>query len=337
VLEGTVPMKLRAGPLTLVLAVALLATPLPGAAQQAAKVYRLGYLSSNPPETFRIDVFRRALHDLGWVEGRNLVIDYRSADGKFDRLPALAAELVRLKADVIVAVPTVSALAAQRATREIPIVFTHVSDPIGIGLVQSLARPAANVTGLTHLNTSLNPKRLEILRQALPTEAHIAAVWQPGGLGEHTERHMLKETDAAAVALGVRLQLVEARGAGDLDAAFATAVRARPGALFVLPGPVFLSNARRVVDLVAERRLPAMYFAREFAEVGGLMSYGADMSDILRGAASYVDRLLKGARPADLPVEQGSKFELVINLKAARALGFTIPSALLLRADQVIE
>jgi putative ABC transport system substrate-binding protein len=315
----------------------ILAAPLAVEAQQARKVWRIGYLSSNPPETFRVHVFRQALHDLGWVEGRNLQVDYRSADGKFDRLPALAAELVRLKSDVIVAVPTISALAAQRTTREIPIVFTHVSDPIGSGLVQSLARPEANVTGLTHLNTSLNPKRLQILRHAAPKETHIAAVWQPGGLGEHTDRLMLKELDAAAGALGVQLQLVEARGSGDLDVAFATAAGARPGVLFVLPGPLFLSNARRVVELVARHRLPAMYFAREFAEVGGLMSYGADMTDILRGAASYVDRLLKGARPGDLPVEQGSKFELVINLKTAKALGLTIPPSLLLRADQVIE
>jgi putative ABC transport system substrate-binding protein len=333
-------MKLRAVALALFelnLLAALAILVAPAEAQDAAKMRRIGYLSSHTPETFRVGVFRQALHDLGWVESRNLLIEYRSADGRFDRLSALAAELVRLKADVIVAVPTVSALAAQRTTREIPIVFTHVSDPIASGLVQSLARPEANVTGLTHLNTSLNPKRLEILRDAAPNETHIAAVWQPGGLGENTERLMLKETSAAAGALGVRLQLIEVRGPGELDAAFGTAVRARPGALFVLPAPVFLSNARRVVELVAKSRLPAMYFAREFAENGGLMSYGADMTEILRGAASYVDKLLRGARPADLPVEQGSKFELVINLKTAKALGLTIPPSLLLRADQVIE
>jgi putative ABC transport system substrate-binding protein len=321
----------------MLLALGLLATPLSGGAQQAAKVYRLGYLSSHPPETFRVAVLRQALHELGWVEGRNLVIDYRAADGEINRLPALATELARLKPDVIVAVPTVSALAAQRTTQEIPIVFTHVSDPVGSGLVQSLARPGANVTGVTHLNTSLNPKRLEILWHAVPKGTHIAAIWQPGGLGEHTERLMRKQTDAAAGALGVRLQFVEARGLGDLDTALATAVRGRPGGLFVLPGPVFLNSPRRVVELVAKSRLPAMYFAREFAEVGGLMSYGADMSEVLRRAASYVDRLLKGARPADLPVEQSSTFELVINLKTAKALDLTIPPSLLLRADQVIE
>jgi putative tryptophan/tyrosine transport system substrate-binding protein len=314
-----------------------LAAPLSVEAQEAGKVYRLGYLSSHPAETFRVDVLRQALHELGWVEGRNLVVDYRSADGKINRLPDLAAELIRFKPDVMVAVPTVSALAAQRTTQEIPIVFTHVSDPVGSGLVQSLARPAGNVTGLTHLNTSLNPKRLEVLWHAVPKGAHIAAIWQPGGLGEHTERLMLKQTDAATGALSVGLRFVEVRGPGDLEAAFATAVRGRPGALFVLPGPFFLNYRRRVVELVAKSRLPAMYFAREFVEVGGLMSYGADMTEILRRAASYVDRLLKGARPADLPVEQGSKFELVISLKTAKALGLTIPTSLLVRADQVIE
>jgi putative ABC transport system substrate-binding protein len=317
---------------------AILAAPLAARAQEAGKVYRLGYLSSHPAETFRVDVLRQALKDLGWVEGRNLVVDYRSADGKINRLSDLAADLLRLKPNVIVAVPTVSALAAQRTTQEIPIVFTHVSDPVGSGLVRSLARPAGNVTGLTHLNTSLNPKRLEVLWHVVPKGAHIAAIWQPGGLGEQTERLMLKQTDAAAGALSVGgLRFVEARGPGDLEAAFATAVRGHPGALFVLPGPVFLNNPRRVVELVAKSRLPAMYFAREFVEVGGLMSYGADMTEILRRAASYVDRLLKGARPADLPVEQGSKFELVINLKTAKALGLTIPPSLLARADQVIE
>ena len=230
-----------------------------------------------------------------------------------------------------------SALTAQSATSNIPIVFTHVSDPIGTGLVRTFARPTANLTGLTHLNASLNPKRLEILRQALPKEADITGVWQRGGLGEHTERVMLAETNAAAATLGFRLRLLEVRSAGELDAAFATAVRERPGALFVLPGPVFRSNAQRVVELVARAALPAVYFGREFPEVGGLMSYGADLADTMRAAASYIDRLLKGARPADLPVEQGSKFELVINLKTAKALGLTIPPSLLVRADQLIE
>jgi putative ABC transport system substrate-binding protein len=315
--------------------VAAVATTL--TAQAQVKVYSVGYLSSNSPETFQVDVFRQALHDLGWIEGRNLVIHYRSADGRFNRLPELAVELISLKPAVIVAVPTVAALAAKHATRSIPIVFTHVSDPVGSGLVQSLARPAANVTGLTHLNASLNPKRLEILRNGVSKATHIAGIWQPGGLGEHTDRLMLKETRAAAETLGMRLRLVEARDPGDLDAAFVTATRERADALMVLPGPLFLSNRQRVVELAAKTQLPAVYFAREFAEVGGLMSYGADMTAIVRGAASYVDRLLKGLRPGDLPVEQGSKFELVINLKTAKALGLTIPPSLLARADHIIE
>jgi putative ABC transport system substrate-binding protein len=314
-----------------------LAAPLASEAQQPGKVYRIGYLSSNPPETFRVHVFRQALRESGWVEGRNLLVDYRSADGKLDRLPSLAAELVGLNVDVIVAVPTVSALAAKRATPKIPIVFTHVSDPVGAGLVISLARPGGNVTGLTHLNASLNPKRLEILKETAPQAAHVAAVWHPGGLGERTERTMLRETEAAARALGLSLQLLEARGPADLDSVFAAAARGRSAAVIVLPAPVFLSEAGHVVDLVAKSRLPAIYFAREFAEAGGLIAYGADMADILRGAASYVDKILRGTEPANLPVEQGSKFELLINLKTAKALGLTIPPSLLLRADQVIE
>jgi putative tryptophan/tyrosine transport system substrate-binding protein len=315
----------------------LVAAGLAAEAQQVGKVYRLGYLSSHSPETFRIHVFKQALHDSGWVEGKNIVIDYRSADGKLDRLPALAADLVGLNVDVIVAVPTVSALAAKRATSKIPVVFTHVSDPVGTGLVTSLARPGGNITGFTHLNASLNPKRLEILKEAAPQATRLAALWQPGGLGERTERVMLTETEAAARALGLSLQLLEARGSQDLDRVFAAMAKDRAAALIVLPGPVLLTEHRRVVELAAKIRQPAMYFAREFAEAGGLMAYGANMADILRGAASYVDKILKGTEPANLPVVQGSKFELVINLKAANAVGLTIPASLLARADEILQ
>ena len=316
---------------------AVMAAPLAADAQPADKLYRIGYLTSNPPETFGVHVFRQALRESGWMEGRNIIVEYRSADGKLDRLPSLAAELVRLNVDVIVAVPTVSALAAKRATPKIPIVFTHVSDPIGAGLVTSLARPGGNVTGLTHLNASLNPKRLAILRETAPQAAQVAAVWHPGGLGQRTERTMLEEIETAARALGMSLRLLEARGPAELDSVFAAVVRSRSDAVIVLPGPVFLSEPGHVVGLVAKSRLPAIYFAREFAEAGGLMAYGADMADILRSAAIYVDKILRGIDPANLPVEQGSKFELVINLKTAKALGLTIPLSLLVRADQVIE
>jgi putative tryptophan/tyrosine transport system substrate-binding protein len=314
-----------------------LAAPLAAEAQQVGKVARIGYLSSHAPETFRVEVLRQALNELGWVEGRNLVIDYRSASGKFDHLPHLAAELVGLKVDVVVAAATVPALAAKRATQTIPIVFTHVSDPVGSGLVVSLARPGANITGFTHVNAALSPKRLEILKQTVPSVTDFAALWHPGGLGELTERTMLKETEDAARALGVHLQLIQARGPADLDRAVAAVPRERAGALIVLPSPIFLNEPGRIVDLVTRTRVPAVWWAREFAEAGGLMAYGADMVDIVRGAARHVDKILKGAKPADLPVEQGSRFELVINLKTAKALGLTIPQSLLLRADQVIE
>ncbi|MBI3007479.1 MAG: ABC transporter substrate-binding protein [candidate division NC10 bacterium] len=332
-------MKFRTAGLIVALALVLVlfTAPVAAEAQQASKVARIGYLSSHSPERFRVEAFRQALHEFGWVEGGNLIIDYRSADGKFDRLPDLAAELVGLKVDVIVAVATVPALAAKRATQTIPIVFTHVSDPVGSGLVPSLARPGNNITGFTHINAALSPKRLEILKQAVPKVTHVAALWHPGGLGEHTERTMLRETEDAARALGVHLQFIEARGPHDFDRAFAAVTRERAGALSVLPSPIFLNEPRRIVDFVARTRVPAVYFAREFAEAGGLMAYGADMADIVRGAARYVDKILKGAKPADLPVEQGSKFELVINLKTAKALGLTIPQSILLRADDVIQ
>ena len=228
--------------MALAVALVLFALPLAGEAQQAGKLSRIGYLSSHSPETFRIEAFRQALHEFGLVEGRNLIIDYRSADGRFDRLPEVAAELVRLKVDVIVAVPTVSALAAKRATQTIPIVFTHVSDPIGSGLVPTLARPGGNVTGFTHVNVGLSPKRLEFLKEAIPNVARVVALWHPGGLGERTEKILLEETEAAARTLGIQLQFLEVRGPSDFDRAFGTVTRQGAGALTVLPGPLLLSE-----------------------------------------------------------------------------------------------
>jgi putative tryptophan/tyrosine transport system substrate-binding protein len=212
-----------------------------------------------------------------------------------------------------------------------------VSDPVGSGLVPTLARPGGNVTGFTHVNVGLSPKRLEFLKETIPNAGRVVALWHPGGLGERTENILLRETEAAARTLGIQVQFLEVRGSGDFDRAFGTVAKGGAGALIVLPGPLLLNERQRVVDLVAKNRLPAVYFAREFAAAGGLMSYGADMAPILRGAASYVDKILKGTKPADLPVEQGSKFELVINLKTAKALGLTIPQSILLRADQIIE
>ena len=322
----------------LIAAGALLAAPLAAEAQQAAKVPRIGYLTTSlgvSPQ--RPEAFRQGLRDLGYVEGRNLVIEYRDAEGKVDRLPALAAELVALKVDVIVTgASTLAARVAKEATRTIPIVFA-AGDPVGSGLVTSLARPGGNVTGLSAFAPELVGKRLELLKQAVPGVSRVAVLWQPGAFGERTEKDTLKRAEVAARDLGVPLQFVEARGPADFDRAFSDMTRARAGALTVLASNMFNSERRRLVDLAAEKRLPAVYSARELVDAGGLMSYGANLAELNRRAATYVDRILKGAKPADLPVEQPTKFELIINLKTAKALGLTIPPSLLLRADQVIE
>jgi putative ABC transport system substrate-binding protein len=303
------------------------------------KVARIGYLSGSLAAGPHLpEAFRQGLRDLGYVEGHNVVIEYRDAEGKLERLPALAAELVALKVDVIVAGGPPHALAAKQATRTLPIVFTAVGDPVTDGLGTSLARPGGNVTGLS---TSAAPeivgKRLELLKQAIPGVTRVAVLWQPGALGERTNKDMLKAAEVAARALGVRLQFVEARRPADFDRAFSDITGARAGALIVLGSPMFFAERRRLVDLAAKNRLPAVYSARDSVDAGGLMAYGPNFADLFRRAATHVDKILKGANPADLPVEQASKYELVINLKTAKALGLTIPPSLLQRADQVIE
>jgi ABC-type uncharacterized transport system substrate-binding protein len=316
----------------------VLAAPLAAEAQPAAKVARIGYLGPNLAASPHLpEAFRHGLRDLGYVEGRTVVIEYRDAEGKFERLPALAAELVALKVDIIVAGGTPAALAAKQATRTLPIVFAGPGDPVTSGLVTSLARPGGNVTGLSSFAPELVGKCLEQLKQAVPGVSRVAALWQPGGLGERTDKDVLKEAEAAARALGVRLQFVEARGPENFDRAFSDMTRARSRALTVLPSNMFITERRRLVDLAAKNRLPAVYGLREFVDAGGLMSYGANPADSFRRAATYVDKILKGAKPADLPVEQPTKFELVINLKTANALGLTIPPSLLVRADEVIQ
>ena len=322
-----------------VIAGGLVAAPLAAEAQQAVKIARIGFLTPNmaasPPHVR--EAFLQGLRDLGYVEGRNVVIEYRDAEGKSERFPALAAELVALKVDVIVAPGTPAALAAKQATRTLPIVFPIAGDPVTSGLVTSLARPGGNVTGLSILDPDLVGKCLEQLKQAVPGVSGVAVLWQPGGLGERTDKDMLKGAEVAARALGVRLQFVEARGPADFDRAFSEMTRARAGALTVLPSTMFLHERRRLVDLAARNRLPAVYPWREAVDAGGLMAYGANIADLFRRAATYVDKILKGAKPADLPVEQPTKFELVINMKTAKALGLTIPQSVLGRADQVIE
>jgi putative ABC transport system substrate-binding protein len=314
------------------------AAPPASEAQEPAKVGRIGWLAVHlAPNRHLSEAFSQGLRDLGYVEGRNVVIEYRDAEGKFERFPALAAELVALKVDVIVAPTTPAALAAKQVTRTIPVVFAYVADPVASGLVTSLARPGGNVTGLSALFPELVGKSLEQLTQAVPGVSRVAVLWQPGGQSERTDKDMLKGATGAARALGVRLQVVEARGPVDFDRAFSDITRARAGALAVLTSPMFVTERRRLVDLAARNRLPAVYGLREFVDAGGLMSYGSNTADVYRRAATYVDKILKGAKPADMPVEQPTKFDLVINLKTAKALGLTIPPSLLARADQVIE
>jgi putative ABC transport system substrate-binding protein len=321
----------------LIAAGTLIAAPFAADAQQAAKIARIGYLSSNLADAAHFyEAFGQGLRDLDYVEGRNLVIEYRDAGGKTERFPALAAELVALKVDVILAATTLAALAAKQATRTLPIVFPVAGDPVASGLVTSLAQPGGNATGLSLLAPELIGKRLELLTQAVPGVSRVAVLWQPGAFGDRADKDRLKEAEVAAGALGVWLHFVEARGPGDFDRAFSDMTRARAGALTVLPSGMFIGERRRLVDLAAKHRLPAVYQSRESVDAGGLMSYGPNFSDLFRRAATYVDKILKGAKPGDLPVEQPTKFELVINMKTAKALGLTIPQSVLWRADEVI-
>src|SRR5262245_54464593 len=311
--------------------------PVAANAQQPAKIARIGWLghdlAANP---WAREAFRQGLRDLGYVEVRNFVIEFRDAEGKLDRFPALAAELVALKVDVIFVPHTGAALAAKQATRTIPIVFMGVSDPVGFGLVTSLARPGGNLTGLSTLDAHLVGKRLELLTQTIPGVSLVAVLWHPGEV-ERAEKIGLKGAEVAARALGVRLQFVEARGPEDLDRAFSDMTSAGVGALITQPGSMLSDERRRLLDLAAKNRLPAMYFGRWFVDAGGLMSYGANYSAVWWQIASLVDKILKGAKPADLPVEQPTKFELVINLKTAKALGLEMTPQLIAQADELIE
>ncbi|HTI04853.1 MAG TPA: ABC transporter substrate-binding protein, partial [Gemmatimonadales bacterium] len=313
--------------------------PLAAEAQRSAKVARIGYLSPSLASSPQLrDAFLQGLRDLGDVDGRNVAIEYRDAEGKLERVPALAAELVALKVDVIfVGGGTRVTLAALEATKTIPIVFTGIGDPVESGIVTNLARPGGNVTGLSSLGPELVGKRLELLKQAVPGLDRVAVLRLPGALAGRTDTDMLTEADVAAKAVGVRLQFVEARGPDEFARAFSDMSSARVDALTVLPSNRFLREHRRLVELAAQNRLPAVYTSREFVDAGGLMSYGANSADLHRRAATYVHKILKGAKPGDLPVEQPTKFELVINLKTATALGLAIPQSLLAHADEVIQ
>ena len=319
------------------LGASLLAAPLAVDAQQAGKVPQIGFLSVTSPSDrpSLVDAFRQRLRELGWVEGQNIVIDYRYAEDRVDRLPALAAELVRLKVDVIVSAGTQGVTAAKNATETIPIVMIAVRDPVGTGLIASLARPGGNVTGVSgYAGLVIVAKQLELLKETVPKIRRVAILSNPANAYHQLA---IREVNVAARSLGVQLQLLEARGPNEFDGAFAAMAKERVGALLVLSDSMFNSHRTRIADLAARSRLPAAYGVRESVEAGGLMSYGPSFLDFYRRSAAYVDKILKGVKPADLPVEQPTKFELVINLKAARSIGLTIPQQVLSRADQLIE
>jgi putative tryptophan/tyrosine transport system substrate-binding protein len=328
-------MKKAAVPLILV-AVVLLALGVTSEAQQPKKVPRIGFLAPSDPASQSTEAIRRALRELGYMEGQNIVIEYRYMEGKRDRVPELAGELVRLKVDIIVVSGTGSARAAKNATKTIPIVMTGLgADPVEEGLIESLAHPGGNVTGVTNLGRELGGKRLELLKEAVPKVARVAVLYEPVAGSVREVKELLP---VAARALGLTIQPWEVRAADDFERVFAAISKWRPDGLYVpAAGPVMTANQKRIVDFALKSRLPSMYSLRLFVDAGGLMHYGADLADSYRRVAYYVDRILKGAKPANLPVEQPTKFELVINLKTAKQIGLTIPQSMLYRADRVIK
>ena len=314
----------------------LLATVFHAAAQQPTKIPRIGYLigPALSANSTRIEALRQGLRDLGYIEGKSIVIDWRSAEGKIDRLPSLAAELVRLKVDIIVSAGPTATRLAKEATVTIPIVMAQDTDPVGNGFVTSLARPGGNITGLSILAPEISGKQMELLKEIVPRLSRVAVIGESTNPG-HTQQ--LKEVELAARAFKVQVQNLDVRDPRDFETAFRAASKGRADAVLVLGGPVLNSQRTRVVGLAVKSRLPAIYNEQGFVEAGGLMTYGVSFSDLHRRAATYVDKILKGAKPADLPVEQAMKFDFVINLKAAKQIGLTIPPNVLVRADKVIR
>jgi ABC-type uncharacterized transport system substrate-binding protein len=304
-------------------------------AQLTGKIFRIGYLDASTASgsAVLVDAFRQELSKLGWIEGKNITIEYRFGDGKSKRRPELAADLVRLKVDLIVVTDTPTSLAVKSATSTIPIVMVSVGDPVAAGLVASLARPGSNVTGLSNLGLDLNTKRLEILKDAVPKLARVGLLKPAGG-----SNRQLKDLRPAALALNLILEEIETQiDAKGLESAFQTAKQKQVGAIMTTTATTFFAERRRIVELAGKYRLPAIYYQKEFVVEGGLMFYGADYDDLYRRAAVYVDKILKGAKPGDLPVQQATKFEFIINLKAAKQIGLTIPGRVLERANQVIK
>jgi putative ABC transport system substrate-binding protein len=315
----------------------LVALSLPAQAQQPAKTFKVGWLESGTTDRgSRLgDIFLRRLAELGFVEGKNIAFEYRSADNQLERLPALAGELVRLNVDVLLTTATPALVAAKNATSTIPIVFMQLAvDPVTTGFVNSLARPGGNITGLTNIAAELAGKRLEILKETMPKLSRVAFMWEPKNAGS---AQTWKESQLPAKKLGLELYSMEVSSADQFEGAFKDAVKARSAALAVTPMVLAATHRKEIVELAAKGRLPAIYYRDSFVESGGLMSYGADLADHFRRAADFIEKILKGAKPADLPIEQPTKFELVINLKAAKQIGLTIPPNVLARADRVIR
>ena len=323
--------------LVLALMAGALTAPFASFAQQPTKSARIGFLAPTSPQVLstRLQAFRDGLRELGYVEGKNLQLEVRWGEGKLERLPTLADELVQAKVDVIVAATSPSVVAARQATQTVPIVMPVSSDPVGDGLVASLARPGGNITGLSLMAPELGQKRLQLLQETFPKVSRaVAVLWNPAYVGM---RARFEQTQVAAPAAGLTVRSVEVRDTHELDVAFEAIIREHPDGLLLLADPFTFSQRARIVEFGAEQRLPVIYESSDFVDVGGLISYGPNINDMYRRSATYVDKILRGAKPADLPIEQPTKFELVINMRAAKALGITFPESILLRADRVIE
>jgi putative ABC transport system substrate-binding protein len=327
---------MRKNAIRIALCAVLFALSFPTHAQQPTKIPRIGLLLTGTPSSssYSLEAFRNGLRDLGYVQGKNILIEYRYAEGKPDRLPSVAAELVRLKVDVIVTTGTPPSQAAKTATTTIPIVMALVSDPVGAGLVASLARPGGNLTGLSSVSQDLSGKRLELLKEAIPKVSRVGVLYDPNDPAKVAE---FKEIEVVARPLGVHLQSLEVRSLDELESAFKAATRRKASALLVLPTTILGTRTKQIAELATKNRLPTMFATSQYMDAGGLMSYGPDYADLWRRAATYVDKILKGAKPADLPVEQPKKFEFIINLKTAKQIGLTIPPNVLARADKVIR
>jgi putative ABC transport system substrate-binding protein len=333
-LDVTSPLMLVA----VTIALAVIVAPIPAAAQQAPKVWRIGLLDMGRASALESHPyhkpFMQGLQEHGYISGKNIMIEYRGAEGRQERLPELAIELVRLGVDILVAAGTLSTLAAQHATTTIPIVMVAVGDPVGTGFAATLAHPGGNITGLSDVNPDLSAKRLELLKEVIPKLVRAAVLLNPA---HPPNVRQLEETRAAARTFGVALQTLEVRGSDDLERAVGAAARARAGAVIILPDAFTVSRGDQIAELAARHRLPTMFSARAQVVAGGLMAYGASLPALFRRATTYIDKLLKGAKAGDLPIEQPTQFELVINLKTAKALDLTIPQSVLLRADEVIQ